>query len=92
VPGALKRKIPTTLYQGTGCKFCGGSGYRGQIGIFEILNVEAKMRDLIIRRASIDDLKKAAIAGGMKTMFEDGLEKAEAGVTTIDEVLRVVRE
>lgn len=92
VSGAAKRKIPATLYQGTGCKFCGGSGYRGQIGIFEILNVDAKMRDLIIKRASIDELKKAAIAGGMKTMFEDGLDKAEAGVTTIDEVLRVVRE
>jgi len=92
IPDGKKHEIPKRLYKGKGCKLCGHTGYRGQIGIFEVFNIDAKIRELILTHSSIDTLRKAAVLGGMKTMFEDGLLKAEAGVTTIEEVLRVVRE
>lgn len=85
-------KIPEFLYKGKGCKLCNFTGYRGQIGIFEIFNVGDAIRDLIMKQVSSDEIKKAAIKSGMKTMFEDGLSKVEAGTTTIEEVLRVIRE
>lgn len=90
--GIGKYKVPEFLYKGKGCKLCNWSGYRGQIGIFEVFNVSESVRDLIMKQASADEIKKVAIKEGMAPMFEDGLTKVEAGTTTIEEVLRVVRE
>ncbi|KKQ42053.1 MAG: putative ATPases involved in pili biogenesis, PilB-like protein s [Parcubacteria group bacterium GW2011_GWE2_37_8] len=90
--GVGSYKVPEFLYKGKGCKLCNWTGYRGQIGIFEIFNVNDVIRDLIMKQVSSDDIKKAAVKGGMTTMFEDGLSKVEAGTTTIEEVLRVIRE
>lgn len=87
-----KYKIPDFLYKGKGCKLCSWTGYRGQIGIFEIFNISDSVRDLIMKQASSDEIKKIAIRDGMITMFEDGLSKVETGVTTIEEILRVIRE
>lgn len=84
--------IPTTLFKGKGCPVCGGSGYQGQIGIFEVFRVTDAIRSLVLSEAPIGQVRTRAIADGMNTMFEDGLQKAESGVTTIEEVLRVVRE
>lgn len=84
--------IPTQLYKGKGCDACSKTGYSGQIGIFEILNVTPTIKALIKPGVSIEELRKAARAEGMKTMFEDGLAKAESGLTTIDEVFRVIME
>lgn len=83
---------PSVLYKGKGCPVCGFSGFTGQVGIFEILSVTESIRDLILRQASVTEIRKTAIKDGMETMLEDGLKKVESGVTTIDEVLRVVRE
>jgi len=83
--------IPTRLFRGRGCNVCNMSGYRGILAIFEILRSTETIRNLIIERASADQIKNKAIEEGMTTMFEDGLLKAEAGITTIDEVLRVIR-
>ena len=90
--GVGSYKVPEFLYKGKGCKLCNWTGYRGQIGIFEIFNVNDVIRDLIMKQVSSDDIKKAAVKGGMTTMFEDGLSKVEAGTTTIEEGLRVIRE
>ncbi len=86
-------KMPKFIYAGKGCSVCGGSGYRGRIGIFEVLNVTEEVRKLIISPDfSLDKLRQLAKEEGMITMFEDGLRKIETGVTTIDELLRVIRE
>lgn len=90
--GIGKYKLPEFLYKGKGCKLCNWSGYHGQIGIFEVFNVTEAIRDLVMKQASSDEIKKVAVKEGMVTMFEDGLTKVEAGTTTIEEVLRVIRE
>lgn len=88
-----KLKPPKFLYRGKGCSACGQTGYRGRIGIFEILNIDEELRKLIISSDfSLDNLNNLAKKRGMVTMFEDGLRKAATGMTTIEEVLRVIRE
>ncbi len=72
------------------CDDCHGSGLRGRSGLFELLRITPEIRRLLLAGASDDDLRDAALAGGMRTMFEDGLLKIGRGVTTIEEVLRVV--
>jgi len=86
------KNIPKTLYKGKGCNVCGGSGFQGQIGIFELFRITDAVRALILKGVPITEVRAEAITEGMITMFEDGLQKVEKGVTTIEEVLRVVRE
>ena len=86
------RDIPRTLFRGKGCKSCDYSGFRGQTGIYEILKVTDAIRDLLLKHVPIGEIRKQAIKEGMVTMFEDGLRKVEKGMTTIEEVTRVVRE
>lgn len=86
-------RMPKFLYRGRGCSACNFSGYRGRIAIFEVLNVTEEIRKLIVNpEFSLDSLVATAKKEGMITMFEDGLRKAEIGMTTIEEVLRVIRE
>ena len=80
------------LYKGSGCKVCGDSGYSGRVGIFEILEMDDDIKNLVLKRASSDIVLKTAIKNGMTTMMDDGLTKAFAGMTTISEVFRVVIE
>jgi type IV pilus assembly protein PilB len=80
------------LYRGTGCKVCGQTGYTGRVGVFEILEMSEAIKELILKRASSDDLAKAAREAGMTTMLEDGIEKVLQGITTLEEVMRVARE
>jgi len=82
--------IPGTLYRGKGCKLCGGQGYRDRIGIFECLPTSKAISDLILAKADSSVIRNQAIKEGMITMFQDGIRKAEAGTTTIEEVLRVI--
>jgi len=86
------KKIPQNLYRGKGCKICGNSGFQGQIGIYEVLRVTEGIRDLVLKQSSGSEIRKQAIKEGMEAMFEDGLQKVEQGTTTIEEVIRVVRE
>lgn len=90
--GNATGNIPSTLYRGRGCKVCGNSGFQGQIGIFELFRITDAIRELILREATVGEVRKKAIEDGMGTMFEDGLDKVERGVTTIEEILRVVKE
>ncbi|GAB4484842.1 MAG: hypothetical protein OHK006_09880 [Thermodesulfovibrionales bacterium] len=92
VPDDLLKKFGggiTTLWAGRGCEYCAGTGYRGRIGIFEMLPVGDEIRELIMLRATNRELKDKATALGMRTLREDGIEKVRRGITTIDEVLRV---
>jgi type IV pilus assembly protein PilB len=76
--------------RGTGCKKCRGYGYRGRTGIFELLDINDKLRELITRPPTTDELRAAAIEAGMTPMLRDGIEKAAQGITTVEEVLRVL--
>lgn len=80
------------LYFGQGCENCNQSGYRGRIGIYEILILDNDLREAILKKYSSDEIKKVAIRSGMATMVEDGLAKVKSGLTTIDEVIRVIHE
>ncbi|MEK9184058.1 MAG: GspE/PulE family protein [Patescibacteria group bacterium] len=84
--------LPKIIYGAKGCSVCGFSGYRGQIGLFEILFVNEAIKNLILQNAPTHIIRKKAREEGMKTLFEDGLEKIATGFTSVDEVLRVSAE
>jgi len=77
---------------GKGCEACGGTGFRGRTGIFELLPVTGKIRELILSRADAGAIRACAVADGMVLLRENGWEKVRRGVTTIEEVVRVTRE
>jgi general secretion pathway protein E len=80
------------LYHAKGCSECANTGYIGRVSIMEMLPMTDPLRSLVMRHASSTDLRAEAIKGGMVSMYEDGVRKAVAGVTTFEEVLRVTRE
>jgi general secretion pathway protein E len=75
-----------------GCESCHQTGYQGRTGIFELLSVDAHMRELIHNQASEAELKRAALSGGMQLMREDGQRLVDEGVTTLEELVRVTRD
>ena len=81
-----------TFYRGKGCRRCHNSGYKGRMGIYEVLNIDKDIMELINKRATAQDIKIYAQSHGMTPLFEDGLVKAKQGVTTIEEVLRVSKD
>lgn len=86
-------KPPRALFRGKGCATCGNVGYKGRIAIFEAFSVDADLRNAIVDpKFNLDSLKKVLRSKGFITMFEDGLRKVAKGMTTIEEVLRVIRE
>ena len=78
------------LYRGKGCKRCNGTGYSGRTGVFEVLTINSKIRDMIAGDAPENDITKAALESGMTPLYMDGLLKVAAGITTIEELTRVV--
>jgi type II secretory ATPase GspE/PulE/Tfp pilus assembly ATPase PilB-like protein len=78
-----------TFYKGTGCQLCLGTGYKGRIGIIEVLTLNADIRRLVMNNASEAEIKKIAKSSGMITLREDGISKAQQGLTTPEEVIRV---
>lgn len=88
--------LPTSenpdFYKGAGCEACGNTGYKGRIGIFEVLPITEKIGRLILEHSAAIDIEKVAIEEGMITMKQDGYMKVTEGVTTLDEVLRVAQE
>ncbi len=94
---ALQRSLsmvtPTDkFYYGKGCPECDGTGYKGRMAIYEVLQVSPKVREAISARANSDEIENIAIAEGMTTMLQDGIAKAKAGLTSIEEILRVMHE
>ncbi len=88
-----KTEIPAIMYRGKGCSSCGFTGYLGRIGIYEVLEVNEKVKQVIIQpNFSVEVLRSVARDNGMKTMFQDGLQKIQLALTTLEEVLRVIRE
>ncbi len=92
-PEEIEARLPSRFYRGKGCSADNFTGYSGRIGIFEVLRVSEEIRKLIIDpNFSLDSLKSLAREEGMIGMFEDGLRKVGRGITTIDEVFRVIQE
>lgn len=83
---------PVTLYRPKGCPECNGIGYRGRSVIIELLIMTEEIRRLILKRADAGTIQAMAQSQGMLTMYEDGLQKAVQGITTVEEVLRVTKE
>jgi type IV pilus assembly protein PilB len=79
------------LYRGKGCGFCGGGGYKGRTGIHEVLRVDEELRERITQKASSSEIRRAASAKGFRDLRFDGLRKAIAGITSLEEVLRATR-
>ena len=82
--------IPDEFFRSVGCQVCGKTGYAGRFAVHEVLNINEEIERMIVEHAHADDIRKAAIADGMLTLRQVGLMGAIAGVTSLDEVLRVI--
>jgi type IV pilus assembly protein PilB len=78
----------TTFYKGEGCDQCGGSGYKGRSGFYEVMIITSSLRKAIMNEMSSDELRELAVSEGMLTLRDDGLKKVERGTTTLDEVVK----
>lgn len=88
----LRKADTLTFYEGEGCKKCKETGYKGRLGIFELMLMNEEIRELVGARASTEKIRQVAKKAGMQTLREDGIKKIKKGVTTIEEVLRVTQE
>ena len=77
------------LYHGKGCEVCSGSGYKGRTAIFEIIQINKELKELILKNPSTNQIWEVARRYGSRSLFEDGIDKVKNGVTTINELLRV---
>lgn len=88
---ALFQNPPARLFRPRGCVKCLNTGYSGQTGIFEFMAVDHEMRDVVLKNPDSTTIKDYAVSKGMKTLREDGISKAAAGVTSLDEIIRVTQ-
>jgi len=79
-----------TFYRGRGCDHCRGSGYKGRLGVYELMLITDRVRDLVLQKSSAHVIREAAIDGGMKTLKDDAVAKILLGQTTLEECLRVI--
>ncbi len=77
-----------TAYKGKGCAICNGTGYKGRLGLYEVMTMKEEVKELVLARSSASEIKKEAIRLGMKTLRQSGITKIKNGMTTIEEVLR----
>lgn len=88
--GFPEDNLPERIFRGKGCKKCGDTGYRGRIGVHEVMMMTEEIGKLTVEEASADDIGRMAIQQGMLTLRQDGLEKVRNGVTSIEEIVRVI--
>lgn len=81
--------VPTTFWKGTGCLLCNGTGYYGRVGVHEVLEIDAAIRNAILAKAPASEIRSLATESGMIPMIVDGFKKAAEGHTSIEEVLRM---
>jgi type IV pilus assembly protein PilB len=82
----------TQPYEPVGCVRCGATGYRGRLGLYEVMPMSPELRSLVLQRAGVDQISEVAMREGMHTMYQDGLLKVRAGLTSLAEIARVVSE
>jgi type IV pilus assembly protein PilB len=80
-----------TLYKGKGCSACNNTGFRGRVGIFEIIRVTPEMEEVILKNPASKEVWQLAKSQGGRSLYEDGLQKVFNGVTTFEELNRVVK-
>jgi type IV pilus assembly protein PilB len=80
------------VYKGKGCAICSGTGYKGRVGLYEVMTMKEEVKELVLSRASASEIKKEAIRLGMKTLRQSGIHKVKEGLTTIEEVLRATMD
>ena len=85
-------RLPASLYKGRGCSSCQGTGYRGRIGIFEMMVVTDEIRSLILQNGSPGELRSEAAKQGMTSLRDDGFRHLSEGRTTVEEVRRVTKD
>jgi type II secretory ATPase GspE/PulE/Tfp pilus assembly ATPase PilB-like protein len=78
-----------TFYKGQGCEACNNTGFRGRTAIYEILEIDKNIRNNILQRDSVDQIKESAVKKGMRTLRTAGWQKVIDGITTVEEVMRV---
>ena len=78
------------MYRKQGCSRCHGTGYRGRIGIFQLMVMREELEQLAATRSSREELERAALAGGMGTLWDDGLDRVSSGTTSLEELHRVL--
>lgn len=86
----LGLEAPKEVYSPEGCGSCANTGYRGRLALHEILLVDEEIQRLAVERRPSDEIKAAALAAGMTTLWQDGIEKVATGVTSLEEIMRVV--
>jgi type IV pilus assembly protein PilB len=80
-----------TFYKGRGCEVCNRTGYKGRTGIFELMIMSPRLRELAFNEAPTAEIRRVAVEEGMKTLFQDGLKKVMKGMTTLEELFRVAK-
>jgi type IV pilus assembly protein PilB len=88
----VRAKEPVKLFKAPGCTRCGGTGFKGRIGVHELLKPNEEIKTMINKVIPSEELKKVAVANGMITLYEDAMDKVRQGITSLEEALRVVRE
>lgn len=81
-----------TFMKGKGCSHCSKTGYRGRLGIYELMMMTPRIRELAFQGASTQEIRRAAVSQGMNTLYQDGMRKVLKGITTIEEVYRVAKK
>ena len=80
-----------SVWRGKGCDDCRGTGYKGRQGVYELLEVDDALREMIMKREGANKIKRYAVEHGMKTLRDDGWDRVRAGVTTAEEVMRITK-
>jgi type IV pilus assembly protein PilB len=88
--GYTADNLPDSMFRPVGCKKCGNTGYRGRVGVHEVLMMSEEISRLCVENATAEEIKAVAVQQGMLTLRQDGLEKVRAGLTSIEEVVRVI--
>jgi type II secretory ATPase GspE/PulE/Tfp pilus assembly ATPase PilB-like protein len=86
----LEKDARVTFYRSRGCDHCSGKGYRGRLGVYELMFLNDRIRDLVLQKSSAHLIREAAIESGMKTLKDDAIAKILLGQTTLEECLRVI--
>jgi type IV pilus assembly protein PilB len=85
-----KALVDLEAYEPVGCRRCGGSGYRGRLGLYEVMSVSSEVRSLALERRPAEEMREVAVRQGMRRLRDDGLEKVKQGRTSIAEIARVI--
>jgi type IV pilus assembly protein PilB len=89
---AVRADKPVKLFKAPGCSRCGGTGFKGRIGVHEVLRPNDEIKTMINKVVPSEELKRVAVASGMITLYEDAMDKVRQGISSLEEALRVVRE